>query len=59
METDSQFQPVATVTGLYLGKFGGLEPLTPDKPLTHNEVRRNPIFMSPALFCTFKKNQCE
>ena len=44
METDSQFQPVATVTGLYRGKFGGLEPLTPDKPLTPEEVRRNPIF---------------
>ena len=37
-------QPVATVTGLYRGKFGGLEPLTPDKPLTRDEVRRNPIF---------------
>ena len=37
-------QPVATVTGLYRGKFGGLEPLTPDKPLTSDEVRRNPIF---------------
>ncbi len=37
-------QPVATVTGLYRGKFGGLEPLTVDTPLTRDEVRRNPIF---------------
>jgi hypothetical protein len=37
-------QPVATVTGLYRGKFGGLEPLTEDTPLTRDEVRRNPIF---------------
>jgi len=37
-------QPVATVTGLYRGKFSGLELLTLDKPLTHEEVRRNPIF---------------
>ena len=37
-------QPIATVTGLYRGKFGGLELLTPDKPLTRDEVRRNPIF---------------
>ena len=36
--------PVARVTGIYRGKFGGLEPLTPDKPLTLEEVRRNPIF---------------
>ena len=37
-------QPIATVTGLYRGKFGGLELLTPDKPLTRDEVRRNPLF---------------
>jgi hypothetical protein len=37
-------QPVATVTGIYRGKFGGLEPLTVDTPLTRDEVRRNPIF---------------
>jgi len=37
-------QPVATVTGLYRGKFSGLEPLTVDTPLTRDEVRRNPIF---------------
>ncbi len=37
-------QPVATVTGLYRGKFGGLEPLTASTPLSGEEVRRNPIF---------------
>ncbi len=37
-------QPVATVTGLYRGKFGGLEPLTTSTPLSSGEVRRNPIF---------------
>ena len=36
--------PVATVTGLYRGTAGGLEPLTKDTPLTLDEVRRNPIF---------------
>ena len=36
--------PLAKVTGLYRGKFGGLEPLSVDKPLTLDEVRRNPIF---------------
>ena len=36
--------PVATVTGIYRGTFTGLEPLTPDTPLTPDEVRRNPIF---------------
>ncbi len=35
---------VAKVTGLYRGKFGELEPLTVDTPLTQDEVRRNPIF---------------
>ena len=35
---------VAKVTGLYRGKFGGLELLTIDTPLTQDEVRRNPIF---------------
>ena len=44
MEPEIARQPVATVTGLYRGKFGGLEPLTVDKPLTRDEVRRNPIF---------------
>jgi len=44
METKTRTRPVAKVTGLYRGKFGGLEPLTVDKPLTLDEVRRNPIF---------------
>jgi hypothetical protein len=37
-------EPVAKVTGLYRGKFSGIEPLTLDKPLSLEEVRRNPIF---------------
>jgi hypothetical protein len=41
---DTETTPVATVTGLYRGTFGGLEPLTKEKPLTLDEVRRNPIF---------------
>ncbi len=44
MEPEISIQPVATVTGLYRGKFSELEPLTVDKPLTSDEVRRNPIF---------------
>ena len=44
MEPEIARKPVATVTGLYRGKFGGLEPLNVDKPLTRDEVRRNPIF---------------
>jgi len=44
METKIISHAVAKVTGLYRGKFGGLEPLTVDKPLTTDEVRRNPIF---------------
>ena len=36
--------PVATVTGIYRGKSGGLEPLTVDNPLSLDEVRRNPVF---------------
>jgi hypothetical protein len=37
-------EPVAKVTGIYRGKFTGLEPLTIDKLLSQEEVRRNPIF---------------
>jgi len=37
-------QPIASVTGLYRGKFDGLEPLTASTPLTRDEVQRNPIF---------------
>ena len=43
MDTES-VQPVATVTGLYRGKAGNLEPLTARTPLTRDEVRRHPIF---------------
>ncbi|HRY76084.1 MAG TPA: hypothetical protein P5217_07355 [Methanoregulaceae archaeon] len=43
MDTDC-VQPVATVTGLYRGKAGELEPLTLHTPLTRDEVRRYPIF---------------
>ena len=35
---------VARVTGLYRGRFSGLESLTVNTPLTPDEVRRNPIF---------------
>jgi hypothetical protein len=44
MEPENIREPVATVTGLYRGKFNGLEPLTAATPLTQEEVRRNPIF---------------
>ena len=44
MQSEMSTQPVATVTGLYRGKFGGLDPLTINTPLTRDEVRRNPIF---------------
>lgn len=37
-------EPVAKVTGIYRGNFSGLEPLTLDKPMSLDEVRRNPIF---------------
>ena len=44
MGTETMREPVAKVTGLYRGKFGGLEPLTIDKPLSQEVVRRNPVF---------------
>ena len=44
MGTEMVREPVAKVTGLYRGKFDELEPLTVDKPLSKEEVRRNPIF---------------
>ena len=44
MGTENIREPVATVTGLYRGKFNGLEPLTVNDPLTLEEVRRNPVF---------------
>ena len=45
----AEITPVATVTGLYRGTAGGLEPLTKDQPLTQDEVRRNPVFYELAL----------
>ena len=36
--------PIATVIGVFRGKDGGFEPLTPESPLTQDEVRRNPLF---------------
>ena len=44
METEMRTRPVAKVTGLYRGRFDGLEPLTVNTPLTRDEVRRNPLF---------------
>ena len=44
MDTKTVSHAVAKVTGLYRGRFRGLEPLTVDTPLTVDEVRRNPIF---------------
>ncbi len=44
METESVSNTIAKVTGLYRGRFGGLEPLTMNTPLTPDEVRRNPVF---------------
>jgi hypothetical protein len=49
MDTDTAYQPVAIVTGLYRGTFSGLEPLTVHTPLTRDEVNRNPIFYELAL----------
>jgi len=50
MGTEQVREPVAKVTGLYRGKFGGLDPLTVDKPLTQEEVRRNPVFYELDLY---------
>ena len=44
METETLIQPIAKVTGLYRGTFNGLTPLTPESPLSSEEIRRNPIF---------------
>jgi hypothetical protein len=40
---ETEYTPVATVTGLYRGTYSGLELLTEDFPLTLDEVRGNPI----------------
>jgi len=45
----AEITPLATVTGLYRGTAGGLEPLTKETPLTQDEVRRNPVFYELAL----------
>jgi hypothetical protein len=42
--------PVATVTGLYRGTQGGLEPLTKETPLTPDEVRDKPVFFELELW---------
>ena len=44
MDTKTVSHAVAKVTGLYRGRFSGLETLTVNTPLTSDEVRRNPIF---------------
>jgi len=44
MDTKIVSHTVAKVTGLYRGRFGGLEPLTVNTPLTPDEVHRNPLF---------------
>jgi len=44
MDTKTVSHAVAKVTGLFRDRFGGLEPLTVNTPLTPDEVRRNPIF---------------
>ena len=36
--TDTRMRPIATVTGLYRGKFDRLELLTVRSPLTRDEV---------------------
>ena len=44
METKLISHAVAKVTGLYRGRFGRMEPLTVETPLSPDEVHRNPIF---------------
>lgn len=44
METECISSAVAQVIGVFRGKSGGFEPLSPDTPLTADEVRRNPVF---------------
>jgi len=44
MDTKTVSYAVAKVTGLYRGRFDGMEPLTVNTPLSPDEVRRNPIF---------------
>ena len=53
MDTKTVSHAVAKVTGLYRGRFSGLEPLTVNTPLTMDEVLRNPLFyeldLNPAM----------
>ena len=44
MDTEPASQPIAKVTGIYRGRFGGLERLTINPPLYRDEVSRSPIF---------------
>jgi hypothetical protein len=44
MDTERISRPLAQVIGIFRGKSGGFEPLTPTTPLTPEEVRRNPVF---------------
>jgi len=44
MGTETLIQPIAKVVGIYRGSFTGLTLLTPESPLSQEEVRRNPIF---------------
>ena len=51
METNIISPAFAEVIGVFRGKFGGFEPLTPTTPLTPDEVRRNPVFYILDLNC--------
>jgi hypothetical protein len=51
MTADTVTGPVAEVIGVFRGKSGGFEPLTPATPLTPDEVRRNPVFYILDLNC--------
>jgi hypothetical protein len=50
MENESEYTPVATVTGLYRVTHSGLELLTEDTPLTTREIRANPIVYELELY---------
>ena len=53
MRNEPASGPVAEVIGVFRGKSGGFEPLTPTTPLTPDEVRRNPIFYILDLNCGY------
>ncbi|GAB6285127.1 MAG: hypothetical protein STSR0009_13280 [Methanoregula sp.] len=44
METETLVQPIVKVAGLYRGTASGLTPLSPESPLSPEEVRRTPVF---------------